>query len=292
MITCKECGAECSQGNALSYHLRKHGMKYDDYIVKHDFNGVWPVCQNDKCKKRLKRKNGGFCKFCSKSCGSSGMNNGMFGLKGDKSPNKGKVRTTEHRAKYSIAAKKRWVDSRDSYETTFQSDEYKEMQRQAQILSYETKPEQKEKRVASMNRFWAADTDETRLARKNATDHAIKLLNEGKIGPQAPFKTQWMTNPFTGEEEYMHSSWEVMFLEKCIQKRYPVTKFHDIKIPYVDADGVDRTYIPDFIALEEKVVFELKGRMTDNDHIKIKALYDWTRENGYEMVLIKDVSDL
>jgi len=292
MVTCKECNYECSAHNGLSFHLRSaHKMKYDVYVVKHEFNGVWPTCKN--CQEPLKRKpgsvNNGFSQFCSKSCGSSGKNNGMFGKKGGDSPNYGKVRTDEHKRNYSLAARKRWVDYRESYETTYKSNEYREMQANAQYRSYETKPGQREKRKVSVNRFWSADTEETRIARKNASEHAIKLLNEGKIGPQAPFKTQWITNPFTGKEEYMHSSWELAFLEKCIKEQYPVTKVHELRIQYIGSDGHDRTYVPDFIGIEENVVFEVKGHMTENDKCKLNALRIWAEKNQFEIVLIESL---
>lgn len=125
------------------------------------------------------------------------------------------------------------------------------------------------------------------LERKDkARDRAIKLLSEGKIGPHAPFKTCWFSNPFTGQEEFMHSSWETAFLESCIREGYPVTKVHDLRIPYVAPDGTEHVYIPDFIGIEDKSVFEVKGHMRDNDLAKFQALQAWAEANGYDVVFI------
>jgi hypothetical protein len=44
MITCLEYGVECSVANALGYHLRKHGIVYGDYVVKHRHSGARPTC--------------------------------------------------------------------------------------------------------------------------------------------------------------------------------------------------------------------------------------------------------
>lgn len=123
--------------------------------------------------------------------------------------------------------------------------------------------------------------------KRRQAEHAIRLQALGKIGPQAPFKTEWKHNPFTGKSEYMHSSWEVAFLDRCIREGYPVTKEHGIVIDYQQEDGTWHRYLPDFKSLEEKVLFEVKGVMTDNDELKLKA----AEALGYQVVLIQDAND-
>jgi hypothetical protein len=122
--------------------------------------------------------------------------------------------------------------------------------------------------------------------RKIQSDRAIDLLEQGKIGPQAPYKAEWKLNPFTGKEEYMHSSWETRFLDECIERDMPVTKQHSIRIPYFDPNGLERVYIPDFLTLDGKTVYEIKGYETDNDREKWRALMAWCLENDtrYEVV--------
>lgn len=122
MITCKECGHECSAANALGYHLRTHGLTYADYVVKHEHNGTWPTC---KCSKRLELKKGGFGRFCGKSCASSGDDNGMGRLKGEMSPNHGKVRTPEQLVNYSKGSRKRWKRHGERLRAMMQTPEYK-----------------------------------------------------------------------------------------------------------------------------------------------------------------------
>lgn len=146
------------------------------------------------------------------------------------------------------------------------------------------------KRSLSVNRFWSSDSDATKQRRKEASDRAIRLLSENKIGPQAPFKTCYVQNTFTGKDEYMHSSWETAFLSACIKADYPVTKDHSIRIPYVAHDGTDHVYVPDFVSLGgDNQLFEIKGLVRENDDLKLKACEAWCAANGYELVVISSV---
>jgi len=122
--------------------------------------------------------------------------------------------------------------------------------------------------------------------RKRQTDRAIDLLEQGKIGPQAPYKAEWKMNPFTAKEEYMHSSWETRFLDTCIELAIPVTKQHGIRIPYVDPNGVERTYVPDFITLDRKTLYEVKGYASPVDREKWRAAISWCLDNNAHLEVV------
>ncbi len=145
-------------------------------------------------------------------------------------------------------------------------------------------PEARERGIAGMKRFWSSNSPLTHQRRREASDRAVILLGENKIGPRAPYKQMWVDNPFTGKAEFMHSSWETNFLMRCIGEGYPVTKEHSIVIDYQQADGSWHRYLPDFKSIEENVLFEVKGNMTENDKLKLDA----ARSAGYEVVLVRD----
>ena len=285
MIKCLECGFECSAANVLGYHLRNHGMKYADYVVKHEHAGVWPSC---KCGTLLALKKGGFNRFCSKSCASTGEDNAMGRLKGELSPNFGQKRTAEQRLNYSVGAKKRWNIHGDVLREMMQTPEYIQAQRESRFKLAEEDFTYNNRRISAMKAFWSSGSELTKQRRKEASDRAIIALKAGKIGPHAPFKTCWFDNPFTGKSELMHSSWETAFLSTCVSNGYAVTKDHDLRIPYVAHDGTDHMYVPDFVAICEKIVFEIKGLMRENDDLKLKALDEWAVINGYEVVLVRE----
>ena len=123
----------------------------------------------------------------------------------------------------------------------------------------------------------------TREYRRKLSEHAIKMLEAGKIGPQAPFKAEYKFNPFSDKEEWMHSSWESAFLDACIEENIPVTKAHSIRIDYTDTHGIDRQYVPDFKG--EGVLFEVKGHEKQDDLLKYRAAEGWCNEHDMEFVV-------
>lgn len=282
MLTCKECGFECSAANALGYHLRKHEMAYGDYLVKHEHSGTWPVC---KCGTKLVLKKGGFGRFCSKSCSSSREDNAMGRLKGENSPNFGKKRTTEQRLNYSVGSRKRWDLHGDKLREMMKTVEYKKAQSESQVSSWQNSPDRRVKTVFGVHRFWSSDSDLTRQRRKEASDRAIVQLELGQIGPHAPFKVELKHNPFTDKEERMHSSWESAFLDECVKHGIPVTKAHDLRIPYVGLDRSQHQYVPDFVDLEDGTVVEVKGHLSETDVIKLNALVEWAKTEKKRVVL-------
>lgn len=281
MITCKECGYECTAQNALGYHLRSHSLSYPYYIVKHEHNGEWPKCC---CGEKLVYKKGGFPRFCSKSCAASGTNNAMSGRSGDKSPNYGLKRTASQLENYSKGAKKRWEIYGEKIREMMKTDEYRKMQSLANKKSYATSDRAK-RTSESVNRFWA-ESPLAPILREEASQRAIKLLAENKIGPHAPFKQETLISPWTGEEERMHSSWESIFFQSCIARQYEVTKNHGIVIPYKHPNGTLRNYIPDFYACEDRTLYEVKGRHDEVDDAKWLAARKYCDRIGWGFVVM------
>jgi hypothetical protein len=286
MIKCRECGHECSATNALGYHLRKHGISYTDYVVKHEHSGVWPTC---KCGKRLEHKKGGFPRYCSVKCSSSGESNGMHGLRGEKSPNWGLKRTEEQLKNYSEGALKRWQLHGEKLREMMKSDEYRQAQSEANRYSY-ANSDRAEKVSKSVREFWSTSPLAATL-RLAASDRAVRLLAEGKIGPSAPFKQEWKRNPWTGADEWMHSSWESAFMDAAIARGYEVRKDHGITIPYTHPDGSERTYVPDFYAPEDRVLYEVKGRWDAADIAKWEAAQAWCHSRGWEFCVLFGPND-
>ena len=282
MITCKECGCECSAQNALGYHLRTHGLKYPDYVVKYEHGGIWPTCS---CGTRLEHKKGGFSRFCSKSCASAGSNNPMAGKTGEKSPNYGLKRTQEQLKNYSEGAKKRWKTHGNVLRDMMKTDEYKDVMRKSKQSQYDSDPSYAERIRNGVHRFWSS-SPLAPVLREEASQRAIKLLAEDKIGPRAPFKRETLVSPWTGEKEVMHSSWESAFFQTCIDRQYEVTKNHGIVIPYKHPDGTARNYISDFFGREDRVLYEMKGRHDEVDEAKWAAAKDYCDRMGWGFVVM------
>lgn len=209
----------------------------------------------------------------------------MSGKTGEKSPLFGLKRTEEQLKNYSEGAKKRWKIHGEKLRNMMKTEEYSKANSEGQKQSYVKNPDLKRIRSNGVHRFWA-ESPLAPVLREEASQRAIKLLAENKIGPRAPFKQETLVSPWTGEEEHMHSSWESIFFQTCIERRYEVTKNHGIVIPYVHPDGTTRNYIPDFFGREDRVLYEMKGRHDEVDEAKWNAAKDYCDRMGWGFVVM------
>ena len=277
-IKCLECNQLVANSkNVLGRHLRKsHKIEYVDYIVKHEYNNVWPVCACG-CNERLKFHKG----FSSHVDGHSsrGENNGMYGKRGSDNPNTGKIRTAEMRERYSSGAKKSWADFNVNRRQIF-TEEYAENMRNVINEVFAT-TDIREKIGEGVRK----NLEEHPELREVFRENAIRLIEAGISGPHNS-KTEWKLNPFSSQEEYMHSSWETKFLDECIANNTPVTKKHQIRIRYKDFNDVEHVYIPDFVSEQLKMIYEIKGRQDETTQEKYIALDIWCNANNYKHVLL------
>lgn len=263
-------------------------MSYVDYVVKHEHGGTQPTCEC--CSEKLSLKKGGFSRFCSKRCAAK-ASNGMSGKTGEKSPNFGKRRTEEQLKHYSEGSKKRWQLHGDSLREMMKTPEYRKSNSDAQKQSYVKNPDLRKIKSDAARKFWTTSPLADKL-RKDASERAVKLLAENKIGPQAPFKRCTLKNPWTGEDEFMHSSWETAFFQTCIDRKYEVTKNHGIEIPYTAPDGTEHVYIPDFYGKEDRILYEVKGRWDEVDIAKWTAAEKFCERMHWKFTLVFSPDDV
>jgi hypothetical protein len=236
-------------------------MQFDDYLLTHVYGGERPKCECG-C--------GGVTPFSR----SQGMRYLRY-LHGHSSKVPGRL-TEESKSKIS--------DKNRENMKRFFSENPETAEKRADKMRTHITPEVRKRSAKTNSENW--QKPDSKEKRKLQTDRAIELLEQGKIGPQAPYRAEWKLNPFTRKEEYMHSSWETRFLESCIELQIPVTKQHGIRIPYVDPNGVERTYIPDFLTLDGKTLYEVKGHATPVDHAKWRATMLWCLENEAHLEIV------
>jgi len=283
-IVCKECSKPVANtNNILALHIKHaHNMTFEEYLIKHEHNGNRPKCLCG-CGEELYLRKGGFPKFRNNHDGR-GKFNGMYGKKGKDNPNTGKIRTEEHKEKYRVVGLNNWDNNRDKYLETMHSVEYREMM----SIAVSTSPKN-EIRKANISKSLKKAWSNGLYNRAEYRDRAILLQEQGKIGPQAPFKTEWKYNPFTQKEERMHSSWESKFLDINIERNNPVSKVTNIKIPYVDENNTERIYIPDFLGFEDDCLYEIKPehlKTTPRNILKFAAAREWCEKNGAIFIVI------
>lgn len=261
MEQCKECRRECESIEFLLRHLRTHRMKAFDYVLKWEHNGIRP-----KCKCKCGRETGwnvaqrNFAQFLPGHC--------MTGTK----------RSDETRKKIGKTNAVNMVRYMQEHPDVAAA-------RVTQLANGRTS-EVYQRIAASVHKFWSTSPLAPEL-RKRASERAITLLEQNKIGPQAPYQRECLKNPVTGADEYMHSSWETAFFLECHERNYPVTKNHGIRISYTDECGIERTYIPDFYSFEDRTLYEVKGYATDRDLLKWEAAKLWCESRGLQFAVIQ-----
>lgn len=251
--TCKIC--QISFTRLAPHVIRRHGVEFKDYLLQHELGGVPPKC---KCG----------CGQDAPFSRSQGMRFLVY-IHGHSARAEGRL--TEE-SKQRIGEK-----NREHLGEMHRNDPALGAAKSKQLCSGIT-PDVRKRSAKTNAENWRKP--ESAEKRRLQSSRACDLLEQGKIGPQAPYRAEWKLNPFTGREEYMHSSWESRFLDECVERGIPVTKQHGVRIPYADPNGQERTYVPDFMSLDGLTLYEVKGHETESDREKWRATALWCLERG------------
>lgn len=267
---CLECGKSCKNRRSLGNHLNLSHKEIGGqrgYVLKHFLDGKIPLCACS-CGQEVSWHNFQY-KFNDYVTGHNSRNTpvGCFTSGFKPTPEQIEKRNKSIRQTYRRNKKELSAKIGESVSKAFKD------------------PEKNKRLREGQRRGWSNDTErKAELTRRN-----LEMLEAGIIGPHAPFKTQWIHNPWSGTDEFMHSSWETSFLEACIARGYPVFKSHGITIPYLHPDGSQHTYVPDFYAPEDRTLYEVKGRHDAVDVAKWTAAEEWCRGKGFSFqVLFED----
>ena len=198
-LVCKECDkAVANSNNVLARHIRSaHSIEWQDYVVKHEYDGIWPECQCG-CGETLPWKKGGFAKF---------------------------IKGHENRGDQNPMAQKR--ETKDS------------VRRQLLQMEYEDS------------------------------------------------ETQWLPNPWTGQEECMDNELEHRLFLVCVEADDPITKDHNFRIGWEDSTGKLQLYVPSFRHLKERIIFDLEGFHGVNGSLRLAGIKDWCDQHDSIMLSLR-----
>lgn len=307
MHRCTECNYETGTMKALTRHTRKHhDMSYEDYVVKLKHDNVHPTCQCE-CGQNVKFYKGKFRRFVAghqardPTISKRIVENMRLAFE-----------TTDALKRMAHSVKERWktdeyrrniAASRDRPDSKFKT------VRVQKIRDHHSTPEYKQ-RLRDMKHAlwddpeWAARTrammrsDAFREKVGTATSQALhepetnRRLLQGVAAAYARgtkramtnwkhVRRCWMHNPFTSHDEWMDSSYESEFLQRCIDAGIAYTKDHGIAIPYEHDGDRSATYHPDFLLSDLRIIVETKGRSVMLDDVKHEALQLFCREAGF-----------
>lgn len=126
---------------------------------------------------------------------------------------------------------------------------------------------------------------------KEALEKRLKTMAEIKSLGGYRVTNIWKTGWFfknDGTQEWYDSSYEEIWMNRLEESGIQWTKRHGIKIPYININGINSYYVPDFL-LDNKIIEEIKGYIVENSEndkdkntiLKFIAAQKWCSENGY-----------
>ena len=110
-----------------------------------------------------------------------------------------------------------------------------------------------------------------------------KNLSEGKY----TIKNNWKTGFFykkDGTKEWFDSSYEEKRMIYYEKQNIIWTKKHGIRIPYINDNGLNTFYVPDFLIIidNKKIIEEIKGWIKQADIMKSKVAIEYCKKNNIE----------
>ena len=119
------------------------------------------------------------------------------------------------------------------------------------------------------------------LLEKRVNTYCTNLSN-GKIN----LKNNWKTGYYTkrdGTQEWFDSSFEEIRMKYYVDNNIEWTKKHGIKIPYVNINGLNTFYVPDFLIKIDniKIIDEVKGWIKEGDILKAQCCIEFCEKNNY-----------
>ncbi|NBW06527.1 MAG: hypothetical protein EBR82_00700 [Caulobacteraceae bacterium] len=272
MVPCKVCNKEFENNKGLSYHISQvHNIKFCDYLVEHELNGVWPLCSCG-CGEKVNFFGGKFAKHIG--------SHGVIGLKRTAETRRkiseiqrGRKLAEEHKNKIGAGVRLRL----DADQTI--------VKKISQKLTGKNKSEQHCKNISE--------------TRKKLIDAGEIVINRDKISAAITQRYldggfEWSTGQYTSSKTgatcNYRSSWEAELMELLDRDpRVEMWHYEPLTIPYIH-EGKTRRYIPDFLVVldGQDVLVEVKPpSLTDTEMnaLKRQAAMEFCDKNGWRYLV-------
>ena len=116
------------------------------------------------------------------------------------------------------------------------------------------------------------------------------LISTGKLNLYNGLKKGYYTSKISGTRFRYDSSYELRRMQQLDEQRIKWTKYHGIRIPYIDKTKRRRNYVPDFF-IADSIIEEVKPlsmlNVNSND-LKAKAAIEFCLGNGYKYRIITE----
>lgn len=293
--TCQICKQDYSR---LSVHVKKHGFKYEDYLIEFVHNGTRPKCacgcgndapftasQGQSFKKYIHSHNATGRKVSSATRKKIGEKNKInmknyYRANPEKAKEKGQQltagRTPEVEAKRIAAVKHTYENLTDEQRKSFGEHATNLWKNKREEMTVAHK-----KAGETFTRKYNNGEYDFTLRNERLSESITNLYLEGG--------QQWAegeyTSSKTGETHNYRSSWELRYMKELDEDNEVKTwEYETIKLPYT-FKGTSRHYIPDFMVTyqdDTKVLVEVKpASLTETKQNKAKEAVarEWCKSN-------------
>lgn len=117
-----------------------------------------------------------------------------------------------------------------------------------------------------------------------------KLLSNSLIGKTGGYRTNSGTSKFYGQyykNVWMDSSWEVALAIRLDELNIIWERDNTKYFLYIDLDGKERKYYPDFYLPDFNIYLECKGYWTEKIRHKIKNVQE---KNNFTLIILDDIN--
>lgn len=269
LITCPICGEKFK---SLSSHVYfKHHIKPDELRVKYPD----VILVIDSVKKKT-----------SRTCIKSGCGKWMKGYefpenrKREYSKKFGGGNNPFHGKKHTLGTKKKMSKNHADFNG----------KKNPLVKWLAETPKNREEYSRCMRAVWARE-DLAELLSKRNRQNMVNAIANGNHHPYSNHEHGWITSAKFNQKFYYQSSYERRFLKFC-ENSSKISSLQRSKsvIPYVDNDGKERIYNPDFL-VNGKLLVEIKPQSMmplNNNAQKIRVGKKYCEENGLEFRLITE----
>jgi hypothetical protein len=191
--------------------------------------------------------------------------------------------------KYDNPAKKESVKKKISDNNPMKKQEYRDKIKETKKLRYddENYNNYEKYKQTCLNKYGVDSTSKVKEFNEKRIDTYTRRLSNGDY----KIKNNWKCGNYirnNGEIEWYNSSYELKMMIEYDTKNIIWTKKHKIRISFLNKDGLNSFYVPDFLIDNNgiKSLVEIKGWIKDNDILKANAGIQWCKNNNINYIFI------
>jgi len=130
------------------------------------------------------------------------------------------------------------------------------------------------------------------LGKKISIEHRNKIIQLKKLSNFKFVKLYSVFSKYENTEILVQGTWEKKYAEWLNEKQIHWTKKHELRISYVDDNGIQRYYHPDFYLPDTNMYIEIKGYYPDKCKRKMELVLEQNPDKKLTVLMKADLKSL